>query len=474
VSSDTARGLLRSSAAATAAQLVRVVAIAATHLALRRLVDRADWGLRDWAEALFLILATVRDLGVPSHVVRLRPMPLGTLLRVQLLWGGALALALAIAAPLVAEGFSTPRPDVALVLRVMAIYLVIEGLSSVPLTHFEAALRIDRALPAELARTAVYCGSALALGAAGFGVWTFVAAMVVSQAVYCALLWRRARPTLELHHRSGSAPGLIAAALPVGAIWLLAFAVTYADPVILGGRFPDAVVGGYMFAYGWAFFASRILQQPFARALYPALVATRERPDQQIEAFRLATKLLLAIEVPAALALAANAPLAVRLLGGADYADTAPLLALLAFAPLVDPLGRFGGELLIARHLERARVLSILLHLAALVGGGLWLSARYGAVGMAWANFLPLGAPVVLWALWRGAPREVGRLLLDLLEVYVSPLVLFAAVLLVPPERPWLRLAVSALAALAALGWFWYRFGARFRAFFRPAEQAAQ
>jgi O-antigen/teichoic acid export membrane protein len=292
--------------------------------------------------------------------------------------------------------------------------------------------------------------------------------MVVSQAVYCALLWRGALPTIALVHLRGATPGLVRAALPVGAIWLLAFGVTYADPVILGGRFADAVVGGYMFAYGWAFFASRILQQPFARALYPALVASRERPGEQIEAFRLATQLLLAIEVPAALALAANAPLAVRLLGGRDYGDTAPLLALLAFAPLVDPLGRFGGELLIARHLERARVISILLHLAALAGGGLLLSARFGPVGMAWANFLPLGAPVVAWAIWRSAPGALGRLLRDLVEVYLAPLVPFAPALLVPAERPWLRLAASAAAAALALGWFWHRFGARVRAFFRP------
>lgn len=470
---DAARGLLRSSAAATAAQLVRVVAIAATHLALRRLIDRGDWGLRDWTEALFLIFATLRDLGVPSHVVRLRPIPLGNLLRVQAVWGGALALLLFFAAPWIAGGFSSPRPDVALVIRVMTLYLVLEGLATVPLTHFEASLRIERVLPAELTRTAVYCATALALGAAGFGIWSFVAAMVVSQAVYCAMLWRRARGTLELVLLPGRTPELIRASLPVGAIWLLSFAVTYADPVILGARFPDVVVGGYMFAYVWAFFASRILQAPFGRALYPALVATRERPAEQIEAFRLATKLLMAIEVPAALALAANAPLATRLLGGPAWADSAPLLALLAFAPLVDPLGRFGGELLIARNLEHARVVSILLHLGALVGGGLFLSSQYGAVGMAWANFLPAGAPVVAWAIWKSSPGALGRLLRDLAEVYLAPVVAFAPVLLVPAASPWLRFAASALAAAASLGWFWFRFGDRFRAFFAQKTAAA-
>ena len=179
---DTPRGLLHSSGAATFAQFVRVAAILATHLALRRLIPPADWGLRDWAESLFLLLATVRDLGLPSHVVRLRPIPLGNLLRLQVLWGGALGLALLAAAPLIAGTFRTPRPDVAIVLQVMVVYLLLEGLASVPLTHFEAELRIGRSVVPELARTLAYCSGALALALAGWGVWSFILAMVGSQA----------------------------------------------------------------------------------------------------------------------------------------------------------------------------------------------------------------------------------------------------------------------------------------------------
>ena len=200
---DTPGGLLRSSGAATLAQFVRVAAILLTHLALRRLIPPADWGLRDWAEALFLLLATVRDLGLPSHVVRLRPIPLGNLLRVQLAWGGILGLALLVGAPVLAGTFRTPRPDVALVLQVMVVYLLLEGLASVPLTHFEAGLRIGRSVVPELARTLSYCIGALALALAGWGVWSFVLAMIGSQAIYAALLWQRARPTMVLHFEPG-------------------------------------------------------------------------------------------------------------------------------------------------------------------------------------------------------------------------------------------------------------------------------
>lgn len=464
---DTPGGLLRSSGAATFAQFVRVAAILLTHLALRRLIPPADWGLRDWAESLFLLLATVRDLGLPSHVVRLRPIPLGNLLRVQLGWGGVLGLAILAGAPMLAATFRTPRPDVALVLQVMVLYLLLEGVASVPLTHFEAGLRIGRSIVPELARTLSYCTGALAGALAGWGVWSFILAMIGSQALYVALLWWRARPTMQLHFEPGATPGMLAASIPLGSIWLLAFAVTYADALILGSRFPDAVVGGYMFAYVWAFFASRVLQQPIGRALYPALVQFGNQPAQQFLAYRLATKVLLAIEVPAALFLFLNADLVVQILGGARYADQAGLLRLLAFAPLVDPLGRFGGELLVARNRDRDRILSLVLHLAALVAGGLYLAHRFGPVGMAWANFLALGAPVLLWSLARIDRPGLGRLLLDLIEVYGAPLPLFALAWWAAGDEAWLRFALSALAGLASLAWFWWRFGGRFLVFFR-------
>jgi O-antigen/teichoic acid export membrane protein len=471
-SGSTSRNLLRSGTAATFAQFVRVAAILLTHLLLRRLIPPGDWGLRDWTESLFLLLATVRDLGLHSHVVRLRPMPLGNLLRVQIFWGGALGLLVLVGAPLLAHGFSTPRPDVALVLQVMALYLCLEGLASVPLTYFEAELRIGRSIVPELLRTLTYCACALALAVGGLGIWAFVLAMIASQAVFAGLLWWRARPTMALHLERGATLSMLATSSPLAGIWFLGLAVTYADALILGSRFPDAVVGGYMFAYVWAFFVSRILQQPMVRALYPAFVQYGDRPAEQFLAYRLATKALLAIEVPAALFLFLNADLAVRVLGGDRYLEQAGLLRLLAFVPLVDPLGRFGGELLVARRRDGIRVAALVLQFAALVGGGLWLSRLYGPTGMAWANFLPLGAPLLAWALAKVDLRGLRALIADLVEIYCAPLPLFALAWWGSQGHLWLRFGLSILAGLASLAWFWFRFGDRFFAFFRAKTHA--
>jgi len=250
--------------------------------------------------------------------------------------------------------------------------------------------------------------------------------------------------------------------------------VTWVDAFIVGRMFDPALLALYGFGYSYAFLVFRILKEPIGRSLYPALVEYRERPEEQFRAYRLATVFFLALEVPAALLLAANAELVTLVLAGEKYLGAAPFLRLLAFAPLVDPLGRFGGELLIARRLDRARVLSLLLQLAALVGGGIALSLWFGSPrGMAWANFVPLGAPVVLWALVRTAGSgQLARLGRELAEVYVVPLLPFALAWWAAGENTWVRLGATIAAAAVGLAWAWRRHGAEFREFFSEGSAA--
>lgn len=465
----TARGLLRSGSAATFANGVRTLALLLTHIVVRRFVPPEQLGVWNWIEPVFLVLATLRDLGVPSHVVRLRPRPHGTHLRVQLGWGALLALGVVAAAPVLAQAFHAPSPAIVTALRVMVVYLLLEGVAAVALTSFESELRVERTLPAELARTAVYCATVLVLAVRGGGFWSFVAAQIAGQAVYAAVLWWRARRAgIALVHVAGSTPRLVRDSLPVGGIWLLSMAVLSADFFVVGKLFPERLVALYSLGYFFAFLVTRLLQQPIGRTLYPALVAFGDTPREQFRAFRLATVLFLALEVPAALLLAANAELVILLVGGRDYLGAAPYLALLAFAPVVDPLGRFGGELLMARHLDRARLAALGLQLAGLVGGGVALSLWLGSpFGMAWANFLPTGSLVVLAVLLRGADRgEMLRLARELAEIYLLPLAPFALAWWAAGDRPWVRLAATAAAAALSLAWVWRRHGAEYRSFF--------
>ena len=142
-------------------------------------------------------------------------------------------------------------------------------------------------------------------------------------------------------------------------------------------------------------------------------------------------------------------------------------LRVLAFAPLVDLFGRFGGELLIALHRDRVRVASLVANLFSIGAAGLLFTGWFGPAGMAWARYLPLGALIVAWAVHRIDPAGFRRLATDLGGI----------VLVTRPSRPSGRSGRGTVAALGlrraaagSLDELW-RFGADFRSFFgRPAS----
>jgi PST family polysaccharide transporter len=466
---DTPSRILRSAGAAAASQLWRTAVVFAVHLVLRHLVAPQDWGLWDWTQAVFLVLAAARDLGLPAHTLRVRPSPFGTLLRFQATWGPALALLVFAGAPLLARGFAAADPTLVGVVRACCLYLVIEGLAQVPVMWFEGELRLDRTLPAEIARSLAFAAVSITLALLDFGVWSLVLGHLAAAALFAALVWARAWGRLPKTRHAGPLLALLRGGVTLGVIWLLALLVKYVDPLILGARFPTAVVGTYGFAYWIAFLATTLLVQPVGRALYPALLGFAGEPARAFETYRLATLLLLALEVPAALVLFLNADLAVQLLGGGAWAGAPDLLRLLCFVPLLDPLGRFAGDLFVSRHQDRVWIAANLATLLALAVAGIFLTGWLGPRGMALANYLPLGSLLVAWGLRRIAAGAFGRLLRELASLYLIPLPLFAAVWVAAGPRPLLRLALSLAAAAVTFALYARRFGGSYRDFFRGA-----
>ncbi len=463
----TAQRLYRSTLAATFSQLWRVGVTFATRLVLRRLVAPPDWGVWDWALAIFLVLGAMRDLGLVYHVVRIEPRPYGNLLALELGWGAALALLVLLGAPVLALGFAEPHPAVVPVLRWLGLFLLLEGLASVPRVYFECELQVGKVVVPELLRNLVFSVTAIVLALQGFGIWSLVAGYVGSSALYAAHLWLRAGRSMPLTYQRGAMPALLAGSLPLALIWFLLILVQYVDRLILGARFEAALLGNYGLAYETAFMAVTILQPAVARALYPALAALSRLPHKMFEAYRLATLMISAIEVPAACFLFVNAETVVRILGGGEWAEAPIFLRLLALAPLVDPFTRLGGEVLKVRDGDRLWILATTLTLGSFAVCGWLATGAIGATGMALANFLPLGMGLMVWGLRRIDRRAFDGLVRDLAWVYLPAVGPFAGAWLLAGDALWLRFALSLAAALACLALSWRRFGRSFLAFAR-------
>lgn len=465
MSVDDASGrILRSTGAAAVSQLWRVGITFGVQLLLRRTIPPADYGLWDWTFAVFMILGAVRDLGLPAHVVRLKNRPFGNLLWVECVWGGLLASGAYFGAPFLALLFEESDPRLVPVIQAMALFLILEGLGQVALVYFEGELAIGRSLLPEILRNLTFAVVAFVLAWQGYGVWSLVLGQLAASAVFGTMLWIRAWGKIPLVWERGRSLAMMVESLPLGSVWLVMLAMRHVDPLILGARFDAEVVGTYGFAYWVAFLVATLLIHPIGRALYPALINLQQDSPRPFEAYRLATLLLLAVEVPAALFLFLNADLVSQLLGGQRWVTSPEFLRILCFAPLLDPMGRFAGQFLAARHQERLWVSAGLVTLASWAAAGFLLTDWLGPKGMAWANYLPLGAAVTAWAMYRIDGEACRRLVGDLGRLYLIPLPFFAAAALAPAGL-W-RFGLSTLAAVASFALYYRKFGAGFRRFF--------
>jgi PST family polysaccharide transporter len=468
MSGDGARRMLHSTGAAALSQFFRLAVVFGVQLLLRRRIPEGDWGLWDWSLALIMILGACRDLGLPAHVLRVEGRPFGNLLRVELVWGGLVTAFALFGAPFLALFFQGGETPVVPVLRALSVVILLEGVGQVALVYFEGELAIGKSLLPEMVRNGVFALVAAGMAVGGYGVWSLVAAQVAAAALFTASLWWRARGRLVLTHHPGQSWSLMVASLPLGGIWLVMLGMRHLDPLLLGLRFEPQVVGVYGFAYWIAFLVAGLLIHPMGRALYPALVRFEqgEGGGSPFDAYRLATLALLAVEVPAACFLFLNAEQVVWLLGGSKWVAASPVfLKILCFAPLMDPLGRFAGQFLAARHQERVWIRAGVLTLVSWAVAGWTLTSWLGPEGMAWANYLPLGALITSVAIFRIDRTGCGQLLKDLAFLYLLPLPLFAGAALLPAG--WPRFGASLAAAAAALALALWRFWKPFHSFLR-------
>lgn len=462
--------VMMSAGAASLSQVWRIGVTFATHMLLRRLIPPEEMGVWTWAEPLFLLLAQVRDLGVPGHIVRDEDKPFGNFLALQAAWGGTLSTLVFVGAPILALAYHDTDDAAPAVIRALCLFLFVQGLGAVPMVWFESEIQVQRTIPAELARNAAFAALSLWLAWRGHGVWSLIIAHIAAATLYTIVLWWSAvRSKIVLRWSSGSTRRLVWVSLPLMVMSILEQAVLKLDAFVLGLRFDSAIVGTAGLAVFAVFFFPRHLADSIGRALYPAFVRYDAQPGRAFEAFRVATVFLSSLAVPMAFFLFVNAEAVALFLGGREWIGAADYLRILSLVPLVRPLAMFGLELLLTRHMDRVLLVYTLLNLVTLAGLGLWLTTTgLGANGMAVAGYFPLGILVLGWGIHRLAPKRFWKLLGELLQLDVVAALLFVPIaLFVPLDALWTRALLSVAAGVVAVGYSWLRFGGAWTAFVR-------
>jgi PST family polysaccharide transporter len=461
--SDIEHRFAHSSAAGVAIQVSRAVFDFGGRMVLNRMLLPGERGVYELGIMVLSVAAVLRDLGLPQQMLRDPRRPFGTLLRSSAVFGASIAAGLVLLAPLLGRVFAE-HPGFPEVLRVFAVWILIDGLVAVPRAYFERELRVGRLVFPEALRAAVAAAVAIALAARGAGVWSLVWGDLVAAVVLCGFLWWRARRQIPFVGGWELLPDLVRKSRPLFLVGLGYLFLTRIDQIIVG-RYENATVFGHYSQCWTLVFLTAIFAWP--RALVPALVAQLDRRDAFAATFRIASVQLLGVQSLASWFLATNAPQSLTLVYGAEWRVAAPLLLALSFVPMFDWYGWLIGEVFRARHEDRLWLVGIGVDLLTLLIAGIFLTRRYGAVGMAMANYLPLGRLWLFGRLRRVLGERARAYYTDVAWLALAPAPLFLLVAWLFPEPDWRRFAASLLAAGLAAGLLAYRFRDVVRVFLR-------
>jgi PST family polysaccharide transporter len=463
-SSTTEQRVLRSTAASWAIQLARLSINFVARLALLRLVLPEGHGVYELALRVVTVAAAVRDLGLPYQLVRDPRKPYGTVLAFVAASGALLTLLLVLAAPWVG-GLAPHTPQLPDVLRVFALWVLLDGLAVVPRAFFERELTIGALVAPEIWRGLAVALVSVGLAWAGWGYWSFVAGDLAGAALLAGWSWAKAWGKLPLRLEPALLPDLLRRSALLFLIWIAVQLVTNLDAFVVDWFRDAATVGLYTKAY-WVVFLVGIVAYP--RALFPTLVEYLPERPRFVELFRLSVVQLVGCQALASWFILFNAEKTLRVLcgPGPQWQAAAPILRALAFVPLSYYTSYVGGEMLKAEHRDRHWLAIELLNLGSLLGFGILLAGRWGATGMALANFLLVGNLVMAWEVWRVFGRRFATLLADLAQLLLLPLPAFALAAWLLPPASWARFAGSLLAAVLGAGLLLLRYWRAFRTFF--------
>lgn len=316
------------SALTTAARFVLQLG---AQVALARLLGPGPYGIYGIGIAVLTFATFLAGTGFSYSLMlreRITPADIRLAFTWQLTAGAACALAMALAAPSLAQFFG--EPGLAPMLQWLALACLLTAASGTAVCLLQRELDFRGLGLVQLAAYAagyLACGVPLAL--AGWGAQALAIACVVQAGVTLALAWwRRPHPLRPLlrHADGGHALGTGGTVFATNLVnWLLA----NLDRLVIGRLLNTHAVGLYTQAWNFAQIPVTLL----VGAVQPAFLASGARlsgePAQLARAWRLVLACVLVLVPPVAVTLALLAPDLVRLLWGPAWAEAGWILALM-------------------------------------------------------------------------------------------------------------------------------------------------
>ena len=360
-----------------------------TTLVLARLLVPNDFGLVALALALLAVAQIAQDSGLGAALIvhrgDVRRASAAVLVFSPLVAVG-LYLVFFIAAPIAASFFDEPR--LTDVLRVMALVLVLRGLTIMPLALLQRQMRFGPITAMELGAGVAQASTAIGLALAGAGLWSLVAGHLAFGGAKVLLAWAYSplRPS-PFEARLQTLRELMRYGRHVGAANLINYGNANSQGIVIGRVLGATPLGYFTIASRLANMPVSVIGNVVGRGVFAALSRVPDDPIRfrQIWLDNIQRVALLAIPAAIALAIVAD-PLVLTLLGEGWEPAIRPL-QLLALSGVVVSFSATSGEVFQALHRPKLRVAAEAMNLALIVPALVLGTHWHGIVGAAAAVF---------------------------------------------------------------------------------------
>lgn len=388
---------------------------------LARLLEPADFGLVALAAVFVGFTHVIAEEGMVDALVQRKELE-----RAHLDAAFWVSLAFALAMTVILAALAVPiasllgEKELAPVLVALALAIPIGSSSLVQRALLTRELKFRSLTLRSLA--AITVGSIFGVTAAllGFGVWSLVVQNLVGVTTGTLVLWRvtdfRPRLTFSYAH----CRQLLAFGSNVVGFRLLIYFTRRADELLIGAFLGPAALGFYTIGYRMLRMLIQVTSSLIDRVSFPLYSRLQDKPGRLRVAFYKSTSFAALLAFPVFLAAAVLAPQVVDVFFGPKWADSIPVMQILAFFGLIQVLTYLNGTTIKA--LGKPGWLVVIVGItAALKVSAFLVAVQYGLVAVAVAATCVgwIVAPLYYW----GVRRLVGVSLLEYLGSLRVPLV---------------------------------------------------
>lgn len=330
---------------------IRLFGLAA-NIILSRLLSPEAFGIYAITLSLLVLLSFVSDFGLSASLLQQRKaiseLDLRTVFTAQQLLVLPLLVILFFLAPVLAGTYHLGAMGVWFI-RLMLLAGLFSSLRTAPTIILERQLRYGQLSLIELADFGLFQLSAVTLAFAGYGVWSFLLAVLIAKLISTLLAYGLARWTPAFGFDRTRFAGLWRFGLPYQLSLLTYFLRDYLIPIV-GGLLVTTTQVGYL---NWALALAGVpgqLAQIVGRVTLPAFARYQDRPVALSRAVEQSVRSLFIAAIPLHLTIVALAPWLIHLVFSDKWLPALPAVYLLSIhwsganltTPLVSTLNAMG------------------------------------------------------------------------------------------------------------------------------------